>query len=1136
MANVLKVFLENGQTKSFKYDAWTTVQDVVTSLETKLCLQATEHFSLVVEHIKSLKRNKLTLLDPTDSLARIAARPGAHKLRCLFRVAFVPSSAAELAQRDLHALDYLYTQCCNDVIQERFAPELQYDTALMLASLHIHQHALANNIPGTKLTIKTIERDFGLERFVPASLLENIKRKEVRKLIGHFLKLHSNMAGPGKQLTTLQAKLHYLDIVSQLPSYGAKCFSAGPKGDAMERVILVSPKFGISQIMGTRNSVFQPVPIANIEDMRRIEVKSDDEISRTILIRLQNDKMVSIFLEERDANELVLVVRGYFYLATGQQLPLDQEEEAPMEDLAPPFLSHHRVVPEKWSYINQSNVKSICFAMQPIYQGINKKTNGLYNTMGRQSKTPLMLGYSLDSNMNNSLSNRNHQIKSDYNSFDSTSYDLPSVVSMEILEGGVVETRNNEVLRRIHEMQQLVENSEKYLTEQQNLERLQSVAEWQETSVDIESDTDSLLTEDAPGKLKHSDSLLLLTKGHTNNDPNPKPTFTNAAIELLRSETMQSESDNDSIYTPANSPKHIFATDCKSNRISFGLRSPDNSADKEYDFQAYLQQLKDLRNNGGQSTADVDSINDIYVFDPDLIDLTNIPPPGTPDELDCALSTPINVPPSSFADSVDKLNRIGIVNIDEDLEEFLASVTVQPPTQRLTPAVELTPEEIMAYIIPPPPVRDSFENLTINDEILPQNTTNGNAERPENVIEYPTVDRKGAFSCCAKSKSDKNPKLETAPIQPLPRRSSDETPPERPPKIIPEERQRSQSLSTKPNSNGEYPPKLPPRGDSQQAPPHLFLPPKKPPLPPVPPLEVLRQMKNIQQAKPLSEARTASIGSPHFQRNRNMSNDLDSNYVWSEEGKSTLKLRTAVSTPTSPHLGRGAQLIAIPIDSPDGPRNTQEIKMAPVPLPRSTIYAQSNGDGAVNHFKFKEQENHLRNGSPVKNGFVSTRENLLAKTDVAMANLLLRLDQVAAQCSVAQVHGGGRLISEEKFQIAKEELTSQSLQLVTSSKMLVIAMSDPSLPDLPENLAICLTILRRLTELCQDLTSHTTAPLQTRNLILKVHDVTAAFRHLITSNIDRSSQKSIEEHLAAQAESLANVLATLLRSLRVFSP
>lgn len=72
-------------------------------------------------------------------------------------MAFVPSSAAALAQRDLAALDYLYTQCCNDVTQERFAPELQYDTALRLAALHIYQHALANNISAAKLTVKTVE-------------------------------------------------------------------------------------------------------------------------------------------------------------------------------------------------------------------------------------------------------------------------------------------------------------------------------------------------------------------------------------------------------------------------------------------------------------------------------------------------------------------------------------------------------------------------------------------------------------------------------------------------------------------------------------------------------------------------------------------------------------------------------------------------------------------------------------------------------------------------------------------------------------------------------------------------------------------------------------------------------------------
>ena len=67
-----QVFLENGQTKSFKYDSSTTVQDVIDSLVAKLGIRDSAHFSLVVEHIKSLRRNKLTILDPRERLAVVS--------------------------------------------------------------------------------------------------------------------------------------------------------------------------------------------------------------------------------------------------------------------------------------------------------------------------------------------------------------------------------------------------------------------------------------------------------------------------------------------------------------------------------------------------------------------------------------------------------------------------------------------------------------------------------------------------------------------------------------------------------------------------------------------------------------------------------------------------------------------------------------------------------------------------------------------------------------------------------------------------------------------------------------------------------------------------------------------------------
>ena len=74
-----------------------------------------------------------------------------------FRVTFVPLDAYDLLRQDSVAFEYLYVQCCNDVVQERFAPELKYDVALRLAALHIHQHAVSTNGAMAKVNLKSIE-------------------------------------------------------------------------------------------------------------------------------------------------------------------------------------------------------------------------------------------------------------------------------------------------------------------------------------------------------------------------------------------------------------------------------------------------------------------------------------------------------------------------------------------------------------------------------------------------------------------------------------------------------------------------------------------------------------------------------------------------------------------------------------------------------------------------------------------------------------------------------------------------------------------------------------------------------------------------------------------------------------------
>ncbi|XP_013139382.1 PREDICTED: uncharacterized protein LOC106103999 [Papilio polytes] len=1383
MANVLKVFLENGQTKSFKYDATTTVADVVASLKDKLCITATEHFSLVVEHVKSLRRNKLTLLDPKESLARIAARPGSHKMRCLYRVVFVPSSAGELARRDLAALDYLYVQCCNDVLQERFAPELQPEVALRLAALHVHQHALANNLSPAKLTVKTVEREFGLERFVPAGLLEGMRRRELRRLLAHALKLNAHMTGPQRQLTQLQAKLHYLDIVGGLPSYGAKCFSCARP----ERVLLVSPRFGLSQILGNNNAV--PQSIASLEEVECVRVRREGGGGgggggvADVAVFLRRDRVLALLMDERDAAEMPLVIAGYYRLATGKELNVELEREPITEDIAPPYLSQHKVVPAKWSYLHHDSTAEVArkhfaiFSMPPPYHA-----------------TPETSKTNLDTNMNTSIANRNHSNTSspligydskagllghdvhfekcrrneDFRLFDPNDacyledgmgFDLQSVLSLELLENAVnnprlVEAKNEEVLRRVEEMQKLVENSEQYLTENSddfhengyNDGVLSDEIGGRETCVDQpESDTESNASrmstaDDAPGILKHSDSLLLLTEtinqglsGLTVAEPEKDVSndlttrqsqglsailnncgLTDALL-ALNNDVSQSESDNDSLYTPTNSPirKHLNKPVNKAVRTSFGLHSPDATLDnKEPNLKEYLKQLREKSSKEDSAGAEFPFYYQESLVDNDaeLIDLTLIPPPQTPDELDSATQVPQILPvvPPSFADDKESADETAPKN---ELEEFIANVTVQPPTVKITPAIELTPEEIMSYIIPPPPasnsstldrestyvnqtqgshdktdqvptndvkpsngdvvrgtlsvseIRNMFaaktlsearNSLLLKDKSKTQNLAKTDSPKGKrksiigekqangvaHIIEYPTVERKGMFSCCSKDKSKNDDSSEEADkvdghvensdtmpdvceIRPPPRRKSTELKkaPERPPKTAPTPAPRPRSNSFTCSNNElsaveipnhqfstlnnrklnykvvcdineqhiQHPPQVPPRIDNKvlAPPPPLLLPPKKPPLPPVPSIEVLR-MKTSQKLSPVRnpEQRLASIGSPHFHRNlstyRNLETESrltdDESTIRSSQNYSSLTLQSrhvrSNSETKSTILKNKEMSTALSLCSPQMNRRFSnrpdilngapgsEHKVFSPPLSERKSFrldTASPTPKTQNHVRFKEDivDDIPTPPSPpsVKfpefpagnNGHVSL-ENLLCKTEAAVDGLLQRLHQAAQKCSHQHSHGGGEDIDEVKFQRARSELTMCAVSLVGTSRTLVGALGGGA--GAAQALADCLAPLRRLADLAQALGRHTSSPLQTRNLVLRVHDVTAAFKDLAGAEMaqiihehnaksqgqGQETSSTLEGQLALRAECLANVLATLLRSLRVFSP
>ncbi|NXY09421.1 FRPD1 protein, partial [Pteruthius melanotis] len=313
MPNVLKVYLENGQTKAFRFERSTTVKDIVLTLQEKLSIRSIAHFALVLEEQYNLA--KIHLLHEEELIAQVVQKRDSHDYRCLFRVCFVPRDPLDLMQEDPVAFEYLYLQSCSDVLQERFAVEMKCSVALRLAALHIQERIYACAQP-QKVSLKYIERDWGIENFISPTLLRNMRGKDIKKAISYHLKRNQVLLDPRQKhpLTAAQVRLSYLQILGELKMYSGKIFNATLMQQDRESYValLVGAKHGVSQIINSKLNIISS--LAEFPSISRVELSEESERVSTVKIYLQDLKLLTLLLESNSAKDLVCLIVGYYRL------------------------------------------------------------------------------------------------------------------------------------------------------------------------------------------------------------------------------------------------------------------------------------------------------------------------------------------------------------------------------------------------------------------------------------------------------------------------------------------------------------------------------------------------------------------------------------------------------------------------------------------------------------------------------------------------------------------------------------------------------------------------------------------------------------------------------------------------------
>ncbi|XP_059729989.1 FERM and PDZ domain-containing protein 1 [Haemorhous mexicanus] len=313
MPNVLKVYLENGQTKAFRFERSTTVKDIVLTLQEKLSIRSIAHFALVLEEQYNLA--KIHLLHEEELIAQVVQKRDSHDYRCLFRVCFVPRDPLDLLQEDPVAFEYLYLQSCSDVLQERFAVEMKCSVALRLAALHIQERISACAQP-QKVSLKYIERDWGIENFISPTLLRNMRGKDIKKAINYHLKRNQVLLDPRQKhtLSAAQVRLSYLQILGELKMYSGMIFNATMMLQDRESYValLVGAKHGVSQIVNSKLNI--ATSLAEFPSISRVELSEDSERVSTVKIYLQDLKVLTLLLESNSAKDLVCLIAGYYRL------------------------------------------------------------------------------------------------------------------------------------------------------------------------------------------------------------------------------------------------------------------------------------------------------------------------------------------------------------------------------------------------------------------------------------------------------------------------------------------------------------------------------------------------------------------------------------------------------------------------------------------------------------------------------------------------------------------------------------------------------------------------------------------------------------------------------------------------------
>ncbi|XP_074842708.1 focal adhesion kinase 1 isoform X4 [Carettochelys insculpta] len=195
------------------------------------------------------------------------------------RIRYLPKGFLNQFTEDKPTLNFFYQQVKNDYMLE-IADQVDQEIALKLGCLEIRRSycEMRGNALEKKSNYEVLEKDVGLKRFFPKSLLDSVKAKTLRKLIQQTFRQFAN-------LNREESILKFFEILSPVYRFDKECFKCALGSSWIISVELaIGPEEGISYLTDKGSN---PTHLADFNQVQTIQYSNSEEKDRKGMLQLK---------------------------------------------------------------------------------------------------------------------------------------------------------------------------------------------------------------------------------------------------------------------------------------------------------------------------------------------------------------------------------------------------------------------------------------------------------------------------------------------------------------------------------------------------------------------------------------------------------------------------------------------------------------------------------------------------------------------------------------------------------------------------------------------------------------------------------------------------------------------------------